>query len=56
MQIGEDDDGAPSNLHRMVAYHFARARPGQAAASGPARLSAAASARFCFFSEFVFQI
>jgi hypothetical protein len=48
MQIGEDDDGAPSDLHRMVAYRFARARPGQAAAFGPARLSAAASAHFCF--------
>jgi hypothetical protein len=49
MQIGDDDDGAPPDLHWTVAYCFTRARPGQAAASGPARLSAATSARLCFY-------
>jgi hypothetical protein len=49
MHIREDDDGAPSDLHRMVTYRFGRARPGQADASGPAWLRSAVPARFCFF-------
>jgi hypothetical protein len=56
MQIGEDDDGAPSDLHQMVAYRFAQARPGQAATSGPARLSAAPWPVYVFLSEIVCQI
>jgi hypothetical protein len=49
MHAHEDDNGAPSNLHRTVTYRFGRARPGQADESGPAWLRSAASARFCFF-------
>jgi hypothetical protein len=54
MHVREDDDGAPSDLHRTVTYRFGRARPGQADESGPAWLGSAALARFIFFSDSVF--
>jgi hypothetical protein len=44
----------PSDLNRMVAYRFGRARPGQADESGPAWLGSAASARSVFFRDFFF--
>jgi hypothetical protein len=56
MHVREDDDGAPSDLHRTVTYRFGRARPGQADASGPAWLRSAVPARFCFFlQKWLFQ-
>jgi hypothetical protein len=56
MHTRENDDGAPSDLHRMVTYRFGRPRPGQADESGPAWLRPAASARFYFFLETVILI
>jgi hypothetical protein len=47
---------APSDLDRTVAYHFGRARPGQASRSGPAWLTAAAPARSLFFSVIDFSL
>jgi hypothetical protein len=55
MHVHEDDDGAPSDLHRTVTYRFGRARPGQAAASGPDWLRAAALAHLCFFQKLLIQ-
>jgi hypothetical protein len=51
MQAGEEDDAAPFDLNRTVAYRFSNARPGQADESGPAWLGSAALARFLFFLQ-----